>query len=141
MSPYLDASALVPVIMKEPSRAAVVGFLATAVGRPMISDFAAAEVSSAVSRLVRVGELSAEQARDRLFSFDTWCATDFEAIDVAPQDVRTAASFVRMFELKLRTPDALHLATCLRLGAVMVCLDRRLAAAAEALDVPVQLLG
>ncbi len=127
--------------MGEPSSAAVVGFLATAGGRPMISDYAAAEVSSAISRFVRMGELSTELARERLSSFDTWRATDFEAIDVAPQDVRTAASFVRMFELKLRTPDALHLATCLRMGAVMICRDRRLAAAAEALDIPVTLLA
>src|SRR5437773_2486209 len=81
LRPYLDASALVPVIMSEPSSAAVEGFLATAGGRPMISDFAAAEVSSAISRFVRMGELSTGLARQRLSSFDTWCATDFEAID------------------------------------------------------------
>lgn len=115
-------------------------FLEATPERPIVSDFAAAEVSSAISRVVRMGGLSVDEASLRLVTFDAWRAADFDAVEVLPPDVRTAASFVRMFDLKLRTPDALHLAICLRTGGMMVCLDRRLAAAAEALDIPVKLL-
>jgi predicted nucleic acid-binding protein len=43
---------------------------------------------------------------------------------------------VRRFDLKLRAPDALHLAICRRLQARLVTLDNNLARAARALDVP-----
>jgi predicted nucleic acid-binding protein len=45
--------------------------------------------------------------------------------------------FVRNFALGLRAPDALHAAVCRRADLTLVTLDRRLASAAEALDVRV----
>ena len=58
-------------------------------------------------------------------------------MDLHDGDVRHAGALVRRFDLKLRAPDALHLAACERLAMTLVTLDRGLAASAAALTVPV----
>ena len=45
--------------------------------------------------------------------------------------------FVRSFDLGLRAPEAVHAAVCRRADLQLVTLDRRLAAAAEVLDIRV----
>ena len=81
--------------------------------------------------------LSLGNAQDRLAAFDDWIAAEANLVDVEGADVRLAARFVRRFDLMLRAPDALHLAMCRRLNATIATLDRRLAVAAQALDIPV----
>jgi predicted nucleic acid-binding protein len=132
---------LVSRLLDEPASLVVDVFLKDITDRPLVSDFAVAEVSSAVSRLVRMKAMSADDASRRLRSFDAWVAARTLGVEVAPGDVRVATSFVRRFELKLLSPDALHLACCLRLGAELACLDRRLSTAAAALDIPAKLIG
>ena len=106
----------------------------------IVSEFAAAEVASALSRLVRTGLLSREDAERRLADFDAWRAA--AAMDVAlhASDARVAHIFVRRFDLMLRAPDALHAAICRREGHLLVTLDKRLAAAAIELGVRTRLL-
>ena len=101
----------------------------------MVSDFAAAEVASALSRLVRMDRLTMTEAKERLADFDDWRAGATERADMDAHDCRLANSYVRRFELKLRAPDALHAAICRRLGLRLVTLDRRLAAAARELGI------
>ncbi len=135
MSLYLDASALVPTLVDEAVSEAMLRFLAAATAPLIVSDFTAAEVASALSRLVRMGLLTAPRATERLRDFDLWRAQASEPIDFQPSDFRLANIFVRGFELALRAPDAVHAAVCRRAGLTLVTLDRRLAAAAAALDV------
>ena len=132
---YLDASALVPLFVGEPSSDRIERFLRGAPDELTVSDLAAAEFASAISRLVRTGVLGAADAQDRLLDFDAWRAADTENVDLVAADVRAASAIVRRFELKLRTPDALHLAICRRIGIDLVTLDDRLAAAASDLDI------
>ena len=103
----------------------------------MVSDFAAAEVASALSRLVRMDRLTMTEAKERLADFDDWRAGATEHADMDAHDCRLANTYVRRFELKLRAPDALHAAICRRLGLRLVTLDRRLAAAARELGIDV----
>lgn len=135
MADYFDASALVAMVLDEPPRPRVRAHIAQASEPPLISDFGIAEVSSAVSRLVRTKEKTAGQASEAIHLFDSWASELGQPISVDPSDVREANLLVRQFELKLRTPDALHLAICRRLGARMVTLDNNLANAARAVDV------
>ena len=135
MSLYLDASAIVPTLVDEGSSPAIGLFLTTATARLIVSDFAAAEVASALSRLVRMTLLAGENAVARLREFDVWRASATDAIDFQPSDFRLANIFVRNFDLGLRAPDAVHAAVCRRGDLTLVTLDRRLAAAAEALAV------
>jgi predicted nucleic acid-binding protein len=135
MSLYLDASVLVPTVVVEPISPAVVEFLLSGVDDLTVSDFAAAEVASALSRLVRMDRLTITEAKERRADFDAWRAGETENADMGAHDCRLANSYVRRFELKLRAPDALHAAICRRLDLRLVTLDRRLAAAARELGI------
>ena len=78
----------------------------------IVSDFAAAEVASALSRLVRMDRLTTTEAAERLADFDDWRAGATELADMDAHDCRLANTYVRRFDLKLRAPDALHAAIC-----------------------------
>jgi predicted nucleic acid-binding protein len=136
----LDASFLVPFLVEEPASDAVKAYLATRPDR-LISDFAAAEVASALSRLVRTGLLTAGQGAARLADFDAWRAAVSSTADIHAADVRLAYAYVRRFDLALRVPDALHLAIVNRLQATLVTLDRRLERAAWELGIGVEMPG
>ncbi len=137
MSLYLDASVLVPTVVVEQASPAVVEFLLGRADDLIVGDFAAAEVASALSRLVRMDRLRLTEALERLADFDAWRTGETENADVDLHDCRLANSYVRRFDLKLRAPDALHAAICRRLGLQLVTLDHRLVAAARELGIAV----
>jgi predicted nucleic acid-binding protein len=138
---YLDASALLPMLIAEPGSAAVDAFMASSADDLIVSEFAAAEVASAISRLVRTKRLPADDAAARLADFDAWRAAATEDFELNAADVRLAHLYVRRFELMLRAPDALHAAICRRADLELITLDRRLSMAAEALGVSARLLA
>ena len=137
MSLYLDASVLMPTVVVEHTTIAVGEYLVTSGDDLIVSDFAAAEVASAISRLIRMGGLTAAEAIDRLADFDDWRAGATENTEISASDCRLANTYVRRFDLQLRAPDALHAAICRRLEFQLVTLDRRLAAAARELGIDV----
>jgi predicted nucleic acid-binding protein len=107
----------------------------------LVSEFTAAEFASAVSRLYRMNAFSLAQARTILGDFDMWRARESEQVDIIGPDVHLAATYVRRFELKLRSPDALQLAIASRLAAPLVTLDRALAKAGEELGIATLIPG
>lgn len=139
MSVYLDASVLLPILIDEPASAAVDTFMERGGRELLVSDFAAAEVTAALSRLVRMDLLSRTDAVERLEDFDMWRAAMSSPVDMHPADARLANAFVRRFELMLRPPDALHAAIARRLDVPLVTLNQRLAKAATKLGVTVEL--
>lgn len=141
MAAYLDASAILPTLIEEPGSAAIDSFLTSQDSILVISEFAAAEVASALSRLVRTSRLEAADAAERLADFDAWRAASTHDLDLQASDIRLAHVFVRRFDLKLRAPDALHTAICRREDFLLVTLDKRLAKAAQELGVRSQLLS
>lgn len=136
MIDYFDASVVVPYLMAEPHSEAVIAFMAENDRTLQVSDFVVAEVSSAVSRLVRMRTLDAHTADGVLHDLDDWIDTTTAPIEVEGADVREATALVRQFDLKLRAPDALHIAICRRIGARLVTLDINLATAAHRLGLP-----
>jgi uncharacterized protein len=141
VSLYLDASVLVPTVIAEQASPIVIEFLLARTDALVISELAAAEVASALSRLVRTDRLATTEAADRLVDFDAWRMTETETADLESFDCRMASRYVRRFDLKLRAPDALHAAICRRLELQLVTLDRRLAAAARELGIDVMVPG
>jgi uncharacterized protein len=131
LSLYFDASVQLPMIVAESGSSVVDGFLRTTTDALAVSHFAAAEVASALSRLVRMHRLTATAATAKLADFDEWRARATANADIDANDCRLADSYVRRFDLKRRAPDALHAAICRRLGLQLVTLERRLAAAAR----------
>ena len=138
MSGYLDASVLLPRLVEEPDSAAIDAYLARSREDLLISDFAAAEVASALSRLVRMRQLRPADASASLDDFEIWRAATGSPVEVHAADVRLAYAYVRRFDLMLRAPDALHLALARRLDATLVTLDRRLERAAQQLGIAVE---
>jgi len=141
VSLYLDASAVMPTVVEDRFTQTVAAFLVNCGEHLVISDFGAAEVASALSRLVRMGELTATEAAQRLADFDAWRVGETENAEIDAHDCRLANTYVRRFDLKLRAPDALHAAICRRLQLQLVTLDRRLAAAARELGIAVAVPG
>jgi len=135
---YLDTSVLLPTLIAEPTTEAVYAFLGDDNLELRVSDFAAAEVASAMSRLVRMALLTEADASARLADFDAWRAAMTTPVDIQASDARLAYIYVGRFDLGLRAPDALHLAVAQRLDLAVVTLDRRLAAAARELGVAVE---
>ena len=141
MSIYLDASFLIPMLVQEEASGVVSAYLVASEQELLVSDFAAAEVASGLSRLVRTGLLTAAGGAARLADFDAWRAATSSPADVHAADLRLAYAYVRRFELMLRAPDALHLAIARRIDATLVTLDRRLVKAAEELGITVEALA
>ena len=140
MSAYLDTSVILPTLIAEPATETVYGFLGAYEQELLISDFAAAEVASALSRLIRMAMLTDADASARLADFDAWRAAMSMPVDIGPSDARLAYIYVRRFDLGLRASDALHLAITRRLDATLITLDRRLATAAREMGIAVKLL-
>ncbi len=138
MSVYLDASVLLPSLIEEGASAVVDAYMLTGTQELLVSDFAAAEVAAALSRLVRMGRLEESDAFSRLADFDVWRAAMSSPAEIHASDGRLAVEYVRRFDLALRAPDALHLAIVRRLDVTLVTLDRRLATAAAELGVAVE---
>jgi hypothetical protein len=61
----------------------------------LISDFAAAEIASALSRLIRMAVLTDADASARLADFDAWRAAMSMPVDIAASDARLAYIYVR----------------------------------------------
>ncbi|MBJ7499662.1 MAG: type II toxin-antitoxin system VapC family toxin [Sphingopyxis sp.] len=137
----LDASTIVPMLVREGSSDAVDQLIERLESPPVVSTFAVGEAGSALARLYRMDMLTAPDVRERLASLDRWLTLDADLVELEASDVRLAGLFVRKVELGLRMPDAIHVAVSQRLGATLATLDVRLAGAAAALDVKVLIPG
>lgn len=141
MSLYLDASVLLPRLVEEPDSPLISAYLLENTEELLVSDFAAAEVASGLSRLVRMRVISRAGADACLSDFEIWRAATSAPVELHAADARLAYAYVRRFDLMLRTPDALHLAIARRLDATLVTLDRRLVRVAGELGIAVTVPG
>jgi uncharacterized protein len=125
---YLDSSALVKLVVREPESAALVEFLRERPDR-VSSALVLAEVPRALRR-ARFGATAHRRAREIL-----------ARVALVDLDRQTLAVAATIDPPTVRTLDAIHLATALALRgdlAGLVTYDRRLAAAAERADLRVQ---
>jgi hypothetical protein len=90
LSSYLDPSVLLPTLITEPATEPVFDFLGADGEELLVSDFAGAEVASALSRLVRMALLTDADASARLADFDAWRAAMSLPVDIAASDARLA---------------------------------------------------
>jgi predicted nucleic acid-binding protein len=136
---YLDANILVALLTAEPLSERADDFVRNSAEVLIVSDFAAAEFSSAIARRVRARETTTEDARKDLADFDVWVARSTERTDLNTSDIAVAVAYLRRLDLALLTPDALHIAIARRVDAVLVTFDRAMAAAARTLGVGVMM--
>jgi hypothetical protein len=134
---YLDASFLVALLTAEPSSLRAIRFVRAYPGGLVVSDLAAAEFASAISRRVRMRQMPQAEGQLVLSAFDRWMVTGANGMEISSADIAVAAVFLRRLDLALRTPDAIHIATAQRLAATLITFDQRMATAARALGVAV----
>lgn len=137
MTLYLDASVLVALFTADALTARADTYLRAHRPIVVVSDFAAAELASAIARRVRMGEIADGEARSVFTTFDAWLAKVAGRADTMAGDVAVAAAYLRRLDLTLRTPDALHIAIAQRIGAGLLTFDEKMAASARALKVMV----
>ena len=130
---YWDTSALVPLIVREPSTERLRALM-TADGGIVTWAWTRVELASAVERRARAGFMDREQRRAALDECELLAATWDEVSDLAAVRVRAIALLARH---SLRAADAAQLGAALFVaeqgarGLSFVCLDERLARAAE----------
>jgi hypothetical protein len=121
---YLDASAVVKLVVAEPETAALRAFLAQQ--RSFVSSrLTAVEVARALARAGMGVDVALERILSRIHQ-----------VAISDQILSTAAG---LNPASLRTLDAIHLATAMAAGsdiAVLVSYDRRLTEAAAAAGIP-----
>ncbi len=137
MNVYLDASVLVALFTRDRLSARADAFLRANMPVLIVSNFAAAEFSSALARRVRTGEMRADEARLAFSNFDAWTARSTQHAELVAADVTAAQAFLRRLDLALRAPDALNIAIALRLAADLATFDDKMAASAVALGTPI----
>ena len=135
MSVLFDASAIIPLFVKQRWSARVDGFLGAGSTRPVVSDFAAGESVAGLLRLERIGELSPKAAAGAIADFDVWRLGHADAAECVAADIRLAAQLVRRVDLMLRMPDAIHFAIARRLALPLFTFDRRMRDAATNLGI------
>jgi len=126
---YLDASALVKLVVPEPEsddmNQALVGLTDV-----IVSDLALTEMASALGRRAREQLLSRNEAQ-RLYREASKLLTSCRHAELTPPIHRRAERLMLSLSIALRALDALHLATALEAqAATLVSFDPRLREAA-----------
>jgi hypothetical protein len=126
---YLDASALVKLVVPETESRALRAHLAGSRAPRATSAIARVEVVRATAAVAPIAVATAREVLDEISEV----VIDRDLLD------RAAA-----LEVGVRSLDAIHLASALRLGATLtelITYDRRMAVAADALGLPVSAPG
>lgn len=123
MSLYLDTSVIVPLHVEESASARLHEWLESVDEPIVVADLAVVEFSSAISRLIRMGQMTPAVAAETIGDFERWRRASAMRVENLPVDIRVAAEFVREPYPPLLSADAIHLATCQRLNATIVSHD------------------
>lgn len=138
---YLDTSFVAPLVIAENSSDAVEAFvLKVKPGELTTSMWTQVELSSLVSRKVRMGELSDSQADVVRREFDRVLVESFEILAPTAADFAAAAKYMEIPKTGLRAGDALHLAIAANHHAKRILtLDQGFVEAGKLLKLPVTL--
>ena len=136
---YLDTSFVAPLVIAENSSGAVEAYvLKVKPGELTTSMWTQVELSSLVSRKVRMGELSDSQAEAVRRQFDRVLSDSFEILAPTAADFAAAAKYLEIPKTGLRAGDALHLAIAANRHAKRILtLDPGFLKAGKLLNLPV----
>jgi uncharacterized protein len=137
---YLDTSVLVAIYCPEPLSEKA-DRIARREGPAAISELTEVEVSSAIARKVRAGELVVGDARKILALFASHASSGwFDRISIEAAHYRQARDWIGRMSRPLRALDGLHLALAASSGRTLVTADPALYRSARAFRVPARLL-
>lgn len=136
---YLDTSFLAPLLLPEPTSAAVEHFIAgLAPGTLAVSHWTRVEFASLLAREVRMSHLDRQKAAEAGAEFESLVREFFAVLLPDVADFQLARTLLGQPETGLRAGDALHLAIASnhQVDAVYT-LDRKLLTAGAMLGLPV----
>ncbi|WP_294337729.1 type II toxin-antitoxin system VapC family toxin [uncultured Sphingomonas sp.] len=111
MSVYVDTSAVIAALVREPMTSAVRRWLfAQPAGEVFISDWTGPEVASALSVKVRVGALTIDQRAAAASTWQRLRNAHLHTLAVEADHFVSAARIADRHDLGIRAGDALHLA-------------------------------
>jgi hypothetical protein len=137
LTPYFDASVLVSLFVRDHHTDRVHNWIATLSDRPLVSDWAVTEFTSALGLRRRIDVLGRSEREQIEVALDGWLYS-VDRIELAAADLAFARFLMRSEATPLKAPDALHLAIAMRWGATLATTDRQLSRAAEELGVQVE---
>jgi uncharacterized protein len=135
---YLDTCIIISAFYQDMNSQSVLAWLEKVENTSLCSsDWVYTEAPSSLGRNVRDDRLAPVDA-DRIWQrMSRWLHTDCTLEPVQTDDFKRAAELQTSWQLGLRTGDALHAAICERLKLPLVTHDKKFAAAARKLNVPV----
>ena len=137
---YLDTSVVVPLFLADAHSPRVAIWMSGLTGvTGSVSAWTIAEFSSAVAGQERTGQITLADRQAAETAFDGWVTT-VQAAPVLAADFLAARQLIRTDRVRLRTPDALHIAVALRLGASVATLDQAMERAATDLGLTVEVI-
>jgi uncharacterized protein len=137
VSVYLDVNVIVPLFALDALSNRAEKILRSLHDNLIVSNFSAAEFSSAIAKRVRTRDLTAEEALAAFSNFHSWCARYPQQVEIDSMDVLGASSLMRRLDLSLRTPDAIHIALVQRIGCKLMTFDLAMASAARVLGLEI----
>jgi uncharacterized protein len=126
LSFYLDTSVVVPLFVNEVHSTIANDWLQADERALFFSNLVVGELNSALSRLVRNNEITKDEAAAIRSSAINWLEIAATLVEHLDLDIEVAAAMVVAPFPKLLMPDAIHIATCQRLGLKFVTLDQDL---------------
>lgn len=133
MSVYFDASLIVSLFVEEALSGRAETYVRNYRPHVAISDFARAEVTCAISRRVRIEDLTLVQARAVLADFDAWRLSEAADCAMNTADLWNAESYLRRLDLPPKTPDAVNIAIASRVAIELATFDDQMSASASLL--------
>ena len=136
---YFDTSFIVPLILHEPNTDSIVRFVGSLPPDELtISEWTQLEFVSVISREVRMGHLSARDARIEILRFNAMVESSFKKLSLMSSDIVQARRYLVQFSTNLRTGDSLHLAIASNHGATEIySLDKKMIQAGQMLGLPI----
>jgi predicted nucleic acid-binding protein len=132
---YIDTSILAAYYCPEILSEKVQAFLRAQI-HPAISSLTDVELCSAISKKVRMGELSHADGNRIISKFQSHIDEDlFHIISIEREHWRIARGWLSLFNTSLRTLDALHLAVSSSAQLTIIAADRQLLDSAKSLGV------
>jgi uncharacterized protein len=126
LSYYLDTSVVVPIFLDEDESSTIKAWIDEATDDLHYSHLVAGELNSAISRHVREGVFSENEADAIRDAAAVWFQQQVRLIEIDDEHVEVAARAVANPDPKFLMPDAIHLAICERANLTIVTFDKDL---------------
>ncbi len=124
MRAFFDASVIGIILCRDTGWEALLDHLDHHVTQSLLSDFGRGEVIAAIGGRVRRKTMDSQYADEILDEFAISTAS-WDRVSITRGDIADATMFVARFELALRLPDAIHIATAIRIGATLLTADKQ----------------